>query len=190
MVIYGPEWLMGLSRRTFLKTGIVGGAVLATGGLLTRGTFWGNGAQLGSFDGVPFRFLTRKDQQLMRAVVPVVLTGAIQGDPAQLRARAESVIAGVDRAIAGLQPAVQKELRQLFNLLNLAPFRMACAGVWSPWEDATPTAVDGFLNRWQNSSVSLFRSAYDAIQQLTCACWYGNPHSWTAIGYPGPPQLA
>ena len=128
---------MGLSRRTFLKTGIAGGAVLVTGGLLTRGTFWGQGTQLGSFDGVPFRFLTLKDQQFLRAIVPVVLAGAIRGDPSQLQARAEAVIAGVDRAIAGFQPAVQKELRQLFNLLNLAPFRMACTGVWSAWENAT-----------------------------------------------------
>jgi hypothetical protein len=39
------------------------------------------------------------------------------------------------------------------------------------------------------SGFMLLRSAYDALHQLVFAAWYGNPRSWPAIGYAGPPVL-
>ena len=38
-------------------------------------------------------------------------------------------------------------------------------------------------------TLELQRTAYDALHQIIFAAWYGNPRSWPAIGYAGPPEL-
>ena len=91
--------------------------------------------------------------------------------------------------MSGLAPAAQEELAQLFSLLSLPPTRIALAGVTTPWADASPEAIAAFLDRWRTNGWTLLRSAYDALHQLVLAAWYGNPHAWPAIGYPGPPAI-
>lgn len=110
-------------------------------------------------------------------------------NPTELRSAIAETVAGVDQAIAGLPPAAQTELGRLFALLSMAPVRRAFAGVASPWDEAPTTEVAAFLDRWRASSWALQRSAYDALHQLMMAAWYGNPRSWAAIGYGGPPRL-
>ncbi len=123
------------------------------------------------------------------AIVPVLLDGALPaGDPDRAEAVRETV-ANVSRTIAGLPPAAQEELSELFALLAFAPARIALARVAAPWTEARPDAVAAFLERWRTSRFDLLRSAYDALHQIVLAAWYGNPKSWAAIGYPGPPAL-
>lgn len=125
----------------------------------------------------------------MSAIVPVLLAGALpEAVDARQRAIAET-ISGIDTAVAGLAPAAQKELFELFALLSLPPVRFALAGVSSPWHEAASDEVRRFLDRCRSSSTKLLRAAYDAFHQLTFAAWYGNPSSWPAIGYDGPPKL-
>jgi len=117
-----------------------------------------------------------------------MLEGALPAGDAAPAAR-DRVIAGVDLAIAGLPPAVRSEIDELFSLLAFAPTRCLIAGVWSPWPEASRDAVATFLDRWRDSRFALLRSAFDALHRLILAAWYGNPESWTEIGYPGPPSL-
>jgi hypothetical protein len=58
-----------------------------------------------------------------------------------------------------------------------------------PWNEAPEAEVRAFLDRFRTSTFDLLRSAYGALHQLTFAAWYGNPQSWSAIGYAGPPEL-
>jgi hypothetical protein len=62
--------------------------------------------------------------------------------------------------------------------------------VTSPWAEAGRDDVAAFLDGWRTSGFTLLRSAYDALHQLVFAAWYGNPRSWPAIGYAGPPALS
>ena len=64
-----------------------------------------------------------------------------------------------------------------------------CAHNHTSWRDASPAEVRRFLDRCRGSSTKLLRAAYDALHQLTFGAWYGNPASWAAIGYGGPPKL-
>jgi hypothetical protein len=64
---------------------------------------------------------------------------------------------------------------------------VALAGLTSPWEEASVEDVSTFLTRWRTSRFDLMRAGYQALTQLIQAAWYGNPRSWGAIGYPGPP---
>jgi hypothetical protein len=172
---------VSLSRRTFIAAGIVGAAALATAGWL-RGSHAPPSL-------TPRRVLDADADAIMGAIVPVLLAGALpESADARQRAIAET-LAGIDVAVAGLPPAAQKELFELFALLSLPPVRFVLAGVSSPWHEAAPDEVRRFLDRCRASSTKLLRAAYDALHQLTFAAWYGNPNSWPAIGYDGPPKL-
>jgi hypothetical protein len=170
------------TRRTLLKAGIAGGVVLVLARWMVttyspRESPEGTGSALDS-----------SARTIIAAIVPVLLEGALSDADTSMEARAE-VVAGVDRAVAGLPPSSRKELEQLFALLSFAPTRCLLAGVWSSWPDATRESVAAFLASWRDSRFTLLRSGYGALHQLILAAWYGNTRSWPAIGYPGPPSL-
>jgi hypothetical protein len=169
-----------ISRRTLLKAGIAGGAAL----LLARWLYTSTTAPQST--ATPPGALDASARAIVAAIAPVMLAGALPAnDPVLL----QEVVAGVEQAIAGLPPAVRREIDQLFALLSFAPTRALIAGVWSPWHEASPASIGTFLDRWRNSRLALLRSAYGALHQLLFAAWYGNANAWPAIGYAGPPSL-
>jgi hypothetical protein len=175
------------SRRELLKTGVLGCAALAFVGLAAR-------AAARPIEG-DFAFLTTEDRVIVAAIAPVMLAGALPAGGAE-RASVEApelavaeVVLGVDRAISGLAPATQAELRQLFDLLGLGIARVLVAGLWPSWDEAGAEDIAGFLGRWKESRFDLLRSAYLGLHELIVAAWYGNPRAWPRIGYPGPPEL-
>jgi hypothetical protein len=173
------------TRRTFLVAGLAGGATLAV-------AWWLRGAnERGAPRGVPtpLSALDPAAPAIIAAIVPVMLDGALPADPAAREAAVTETVANVAHAVSGLAPGAQHELAELFALLGLAPTRIALTGVKTTWADASPAAVAAFLERWRTSRWTLLRSAYDALHQLVLAAWYGNPGSWPAIGYPGPPAI-
>ena len=170
------------TRRQFLKAGLGGVAVLAVAKLAYD-----------HFRPPPPTPSAAAVQPEARAVLdalaPVILAGALPTDPAAaLAARRGTVQAALD-AIAGLPPASQHELAQLFSLLTLPPTRILVAGLVRPWANAEPDDLRAVLERFRNSRFTLLQSAYQALTQLTLAAWYASPAAWPAIGYPGPPQI-
>jgi len=137
----------------------------------------------------PHRALDDAHVEVIAALVPVVLAGSLPTVPAEREAAMREVVEAFDRAVGGLGPAVQGEIRDLLSLLHFAPSRAALAGVGDPWRDASAESIAQFLTRWRESRFDLFRAGYQALTQLLQAAWYGNARSWPAIGYPGPPSL-
>ena len=90
---------------------------------------------------------------------------------------------------AGLADRVDQELAQLFALLASTPGRRLLAGVPVPWEDASVTQVNAFLQSWRTHRSALMRSGYGALHDLVLGSWYAEPAHWAAIGYPGPRSL-
>ena len=170
---------MNRSRRTFLVTGTLGAAALATAEWL----------RLAPAARVPGRGLDADGSAVVRAITPALLAGALPGEPGARAEALRETVANVDAAIAGLPPEAQSELAQFFTLLRFAPARIVLAGLRADWPDATPADIEAVLQRWRTSRVALLRSAYDGLHQLVLASWYGNPRAWDAIGYPGPPAL-
>ena len=172
---------MNVSRRSFILAGTVGAVVLASAAWL-RGPHAPPPA-------VPREALDADGEAIFGAVAPVLLAGVWpQAAAVQVLARQET-LAGIDRAIAGLTPSARSELDELVALLALPPVRIALAGLRGPWHTATPREVRRFLDRCRDSSFLTLRAAHDALHTLVFAAWYGNPRSWPAIGYPGPPQF-
>jgi hypothetical protein len=174
-----------ITRRTFLVTGVAGAAALT-------GAWWLRHRLLerpGAPSTEPWSGFDPEAKTIVAAIVPVMLDGALPNPPSDRAAAVDETVDGVGLAIAGLAPAAQDELAQLFALLAFAPARIALAQVTAPWRDASPATINAFLDSWRDSRWQLQRSAYDALNDLILAAWYGNERSWPAIGYPGPPRL-
>ncbi len=181
-----PPEHAGISRRTLLQAGLAGGAAL----FLAR---WLHDPAQDDAIAPAANALDSSARSVVASIVPVLLAGALAEsgvDPKLVTQRVDVVVGNVDRAVAGLPPESRKELDQLFALLGFAPTRCLLAGIWTPWTDASTTSIAAFLAAWRDSRFALQRSAYGALHQMVMAAWYGDPSTWKAIGYAGPPSLA
>jgi hypothetical protein len=168
---------MEITRRSFVKAGVLGTLVLVAGGGVYRHIH----------PAVSTGFvLDGGARAVLAAVVPAVLDGVLPDDPAQRARAVEATIDGVRQAVAGLPLTVQQEVQDLFGLLALAPARRLLAGVPDDWPAARAEDVAAWLQRWRTHRLSLLRSACQALHDLVLGTWYGNPANWAAIGYPGP----
>jgi hypothetical protein len=168
-----------ISRRTFLKTGLIGALALAAAGGLYRAMRSPPSAERFVLDG--------EAKSALAAIVAAMLKGALQVPSAQV---IEGEIARVQDAIAGLPLVTQSEIQDLFGLLTLAPARRFLAGIPDRWSDAKPEDVSAFLQSWRMHRLAMLQTAYLALHDLIIGPWYADEASWAAIGYPGPPKLS
>ena len=164
-------------------TGLAGGAALATAYYARR--YHGLAPASAAADAP----LTPDALVILRAIIPAMLAGAIAQAGSERVTDIRETSDGVVQAAAGLPPTAQRELAELFALLAWPPTRWGLAGLAMPWAEADPATAHVVLERWRTSRFDLLRSAYDGLHQLIFAAWYGNPRSWPAIGYAGPPVL-
>ena len=168
---------MRRARRRFIQAGAAGAVLLALIAFVDR-------PRAQSSPG--FRHLEPRGVELLQALIPVVLAGALPTGAERSTAIAET-LGAFDRALSGLEPEIQGEISQMFSLLLFAPTRIAVAGVGPSWREASAAEIAEFLRAWRDSRSELKRSGYRALTQLIQAAWYGSTRSWAAIGYPGPP---
>ena len=168
-----------VSRRQFLKFGVAGGLLLAVAGAAR-----GEKDYRAATGADRFGVLTERDGEVIAAIAPALLAGT-----GAAGASLGAILGSVDRAVAGLPPHLQAEVKQLLALLASWPGRRLLAGVSAPWPQASEVEVSAFLERWRFSGWALFQQAYHALHELVLAAWYARPDSWPAIGYPGPPPL-
>jgi hypothetical protein len=171
-------------RRHFIKTGIIGGLLLAAAAMFQKPL-----DRAGKQALVASNPLDASLRSVVQAIAPVILQGAFPTEAADRTAALERITRGVALAVGALSAAAQKEVSELFALLALAPTRIAVAGVGANWDQASVEDIEGFLRRWQNSRVDLLKSGYQALHDLVLGAWYADPISWAALGYRGPPSL-
>lgn len=161
-----------VTRRTVLKAGLGGAVLLALGS---------TAALLIGRDPV------RDREQVLRAVIPAVLDGALPLDEPQRAAAISAALNDTLVALAGLAPETQRQLAQLFALLAIAPLRRVLAGVPVNWSSASVAEVSAFLRSWRTHRLGLLQGAYHGLHELVIGPWYAQPAHWEALGYPGPP---
>ena len=171
-----------LSRRGLLKVGLLGGAFLATAGVTA--SLSGCSA---SVPATGYNVLRASDLPSLRAIIPVVLEGAVR--PEALQAAVDATLLGVDNHLQHLSPELLKLTVQLFDVQAMAVTRGPLTGIWGSWENASAADIRTFLERWQNSSLDLLRMGHSSLLQLVQMAWYSRAESWGHCGYPGPPQI-
>ncbi|PQP04777.1 twin-arginine translocation pathway signal protein [Pseudomonas frederiksbergensis] len=171
-----------LSRRGLLKFSLGASAFLATAGL---------GASLsGCSSSTPasgFAMLRSGDLLFLRALIPVMLDGAVAGE--KMPAAIEGTLKSLDDSLDHLSPEMLKLTRQLFDVLGMSITRGPLTGIWGSWENAGGEQIRHFLERWENSSLSLLRMGHSSLLQLVMMAWYSRAESWVHCGYPGPPTV-
>jgi hypothetical protein len=171
-----------LSRRGLLKFSLGATAFLATAGL---------GASLsGCSSTTPasgFAILRRGDLLFLRALIPVLLDGAVATE--KMAQAVDNTLKNLDNSLNHLSPEMLKLTQQLFDVLGLTVTRGPLTGVWGSWENASADEIRQFLDRWENSSLSLLRMGHNSLLQLVMMAWYSRQESWAHCGYPGPPAV-
>ena len=171
-----------MNRRQLLKIGVVGGALLAGGGLLSRTLSTATHAPASSF-----MVLRESDLPLLNRLTPLLLSGSAPADAMPYAVQATLV--SLDQGLRHLSPALAKQVHQLFDVLSLPVTRGPLTGLWGGWEAATDEALQAFLLRWQNSSLALLRQGHASLLQMILMAWYASPAAWAHCGYPGPPEV-
>lgn len=171
-----------LSRRDFLKVGLLGAAFLATAGVTASlSSCSADGPASG------FAVLRETDMPFLRAVLPVLLTGAVAGE--HMPAAVAATIQALDDSLDRFSPESRQLTLQLFDVLAMPLTRGPLTGIWGRWEHADAAAIQSFLHRWQHSAIGMLKMGHAALLQLVMLAWYGNAQSWAHCAYPGPPRL-
>ena len=170
-----------MNRRGFLKLGLLGSTALAIGGAWV---VWRDLSD--TRDGGPARDRTAL---VIGAIAPVMLAGALPADSALRADGVARVVKDVKAVIGVFPPDVQRELGDLFRLLDLGVARHLMTGVSSDWSRAKPDEIAAFLERWRTSRFGSLQAGYFALHDLILGAWYADQATWTAIGYPGPPNV-
>jgi len=172
----------GLSRRSLLKYGLLGTLAVAAGGAVSSiGFFRQSNVVLG------MHILRERDVQFLRAIIPPLLEDAV--NPADMPQAIEQTLFGMDYSLNHLSPAMMALTEQLLVSLSLPASRAPLTGIWGRWENASSEDIRRFLQRWQNSPLSLLKMGHNSLLQLVSMGWYGNAAAWPHCGYPGPPKI-
>jgi len=172
-------------RRSFLKKGLLGGALLLVGGALPL-------ALRGGIDRARPRtglaLLTPREYAIFAAVAARMVPGDDAG-AAWPTAAALDCAGKVDALMAQTHPAVGAELRQLLHLFESGLGGLLTNLQLTPFTRLAPAAMDARLESWRTSRVTLLRSGYQALKRLAHATYYSSPEIYPRIGYPGPPVV-
>ncbi len=170
------------TRRGFLRKGLFGGALLALGGtafLTLRRTL--RAAQPRN----PLLVLSSDEYAIFAAVAARVV--AVDGDSPPTD---EVDVAGrADAAMALWADGAQIDFRRLLRLFENALNGAVTRTGGDTFTASDPARQDARLRAWEVSRVAVFRTGYQAMKRLACACYYAAPETWPATGYPGPPEL-
>ncbi|WP_019142975.1 twin-arginine translocation signal domain-containing protein [Noviherbaspirillum massiliense] len=163
-----------LSRRSFLKAGIVGALALATAGGIYRMTRQPATLTPYTLDG--------DARTALGAIASVMLDGALRPGTSDIQAAVQRT----QDAIHGLPLNIQKEVQDLFALLTLGPTRRFLVGLPDDWAQAKREDIAAFLQNWRTHRLQLLQAAYQALHELVAGPWYADESTWASIGYPGP----
>ena len=172
---FNDATLVPMRRRTWLKLGLVGGAVVALGGgvlaLIRPG--WTEGR------------LTPPGRELFTAVARTVLAGLLPaGDEAQSALQAH--LERLEDAVRAMPAVVQAEISELTALLLHPLGRHALTGLAVEWREATPAELAPALQGLRESKLALRQQIYHALRDLTNGAYFADRSAWRDIGYPGP----
>lgn len=167
------------TRRGFLKKGLFGGLLLAVGG----GTWlaFKRSAQVELPTGL--KVLDARRYAVVRALVERFIPARQDFPPPESLGTAKAV----DAIMAMVDDSSRVELNQLLMLFENALPNFLFGLRTTPFTQMSPDEQQAVLNEWMTSRLALRRTGYLALRTIVMSAYYGNPATWPATGYPGPP---
>jgi hypothetical protein len=163
-----------MERRSFMKIGLLGAAVLAVAG-----------GGLALWPGDSSARPTKPLLSISAGNFPVLVAVAArvcQGTTAQ----PVQVAHAVDAALSFTFPEARRDMDRVLGLLENALPGLLLRGSPRPFTLLDEAAQDRALFAWRDSSVGLLRGAYHALRKLCLAAHYATPGSWPEVDYGGP----
>lgn len=167
------------SRRGVLKKGLLGGVVLALGGgtwLFTRPS-----ASIDLPEGL--RVLNAREYACLHALVQRFIPPHENFPDAD----ALNTTVAADGVMAMMEEVTRDELKQLINLFENALPAFLFGRRRQTFSMLPMDQQFAVIDEWRDSKLTLRRTGYLALRGLVMAAYYGNPKTWPAVKYPGPP---
>ena len=169
------------TRRSFIKKGLFGGALLTLGSgtalLLRRGAAVAPPAE--GLKVLGLREYAVLDAVARRVIVP--MPGFPTVDDVRVAFKCDRILALTDETS-------QVELRQLLELFDNALAGFLLGGRLTPFTKLEAAEQDEVLREWMNSRLEIRRTGYMALRTLVSSAYFINPLAWPAVGYGGPPK--
>jgi len=165
------------SRRGFLKKGLIGGAVLAAGGL---GWLALRPSQEEPLPAGGLTVLAPLEYSVLAAVARRMLPPR-QGFPTL------DVAAACDVILTKVDDTARRETRQLINIFENAALGLLFGLRVTPFTRLPPDEQDAVLREWRDSRLLIRRTGYVALRSLVMAGYFASKETWGAVNYPGPP---
>lgn len=162
------------SRRTFLKRGLFGGAVLVLAGV---GISAIPGASVAT-PTAPLAVLDDRAFQVMVAIARRVITAKDADHVA--------IVHRIDRSLGGAAPETQADLVKLLHLFDSPLAAALLDRRVMPFTQLGGADQDTALLAWRDSSLALRRSGYHALRKLCLVAHWGEESSFAAVGYAPP----
>jgi hypothetical protein len=173
-----------ISRRSFLRAGIIGSALGGGAVLIGRQL---TGYSLDAEVGAKLRAFSAKEFLIMQAIARRLLAADERGKQDAPSAEHVGVALFVDSYVARLPVAIANEVRTLLHLVEhggvlfrLRPTRFT--RMVEAEQDAT-------LADWQDSRLSARRRGFQALRTLAFLGYYRDARAWPLVGYSGPVRL-
>lgn len=169
-----------LSRRSLLKTGLVGFAFVSVGSAALL--FQGAKPRAAT---TPLRTFTAAEAGVLTALASRLCPPAGPGAPG---AEGIDLVGMLDVALEPLDDEAKKGLK-----LGLMIFDNAFTGALfgervRPFSQLDDAAQDAVIRNWQNSHIAFRRTLIRGLSGLVMAVYWGDPRTWARIGYAGPPD--
>ncbi len=136
--------------------------------------------------GVTFKHLRPEYNKVLSVLLPIAI--GVELNPSEIEDQKILVLTlkGLDHLIDCLSERNREDLMLLMDLLSM-PLTRTLLGLWTKWEKASRDEVEGFLDQWERSALSLKRFGYQSLVQLMEYSFYGLPKNTVAIRYPDVP---
>lgn len=172
---------MTVTRRSFVKRGLFGGALLTIGGV--------GGLSLRSTVMVepqgPLKILDARTYSIFSAVAARLVPEG-DGFPS---ARSVKVVESIDDTLTKLHPADVADLKRLLGLFEGAAFGVLFDMRPTTFTGSSAEVQDQALAAWRDSKISVRRTGYVALRSLVMSAYFGSEQGYEAVGYPGPPEI-
>ncbi|MCP4873626.1 MAG: hypothetical protein GY898_33485 [Proteobacteria bacterium] len=169
---------MPIDRRTLLKYGLFGTAVLTVGGigLTLRPTAMVTPRS-------PLKVLTEQEYSIFVAFADAVLTGE-EGWPDH---RALGIVEEIDAGLEPMHPGIIGEVKALLGVLESALAGVVLDARVSTFSACSLEKRCAIVESWRTARTEVFRIGFLALQGFVVAPYYNRPEVAAKIGYPGMP---